>query len=283
MSKYPPRTIHLSSKYADTNYDTMNPQSGKCSFQLNKPIYVPQEYEIHLSVISANIPYSFYGIPNPIIIRMIQNSSDIIYATIPAGNWSANDIAGFLTASSITCTFVPQTGKFTFANSGLVINTFPSITGNSSSSTIVLATLGLLTAKSISASSSLISDCTPDIFGTRYVNILSTLATESITAGTTTVSSGVLASIPINTSPGNFINFMPNNLVRNTLKESSITNFDITLCDSNMVPLLLNNVSWEMDILVEVFIPFGINQTYNEAPSGDLFSSVRNYNPLRLI
>lgn len=272
MSGWNPRTLHMSSKYANITYDA---NMTKVGFQLNRPLTVPESYELHISVLSACIPYSFYGIPNP--VPFIANGTSY---TLPAGNWSATDIATKLSTAwnaFMTVTFVSQTGLFNFKNN---TGTAVVITHSATSPLLGLSTT---LDTSVPANSSVNSSYFPDIFGTRFVNIVSSLNTDCITAGTVTSGSGALLSIPVNTSPNGFIVYTPNNLVRHKLKETSISNFDITLCDSNMQPLNMNGCSWEIDLLAECVIPVGENQIYSDAPNGmDLFSSVKGYHPRKL-
>jgi hypothetical protein len=258
-----PRTVHCSSKYASINYDTT---MTKCNFQLNRPISIPQEYELHISVLSACIPFSFYGIPATTITYTVGGTNN--NWSIMAGNWSGTDLATLLTTSAITVKFIQQTGLFQFT---------------AGSSTVVLPIsplLGITSPITLTASQSKYAQAMPDIAGTRFINILSSLNTDCITTGTTTGGSGVLLSIPVSAAPNNFIIFAPQNLVRNKLKESYVSNFDITICDSNMTPLNMNGIAWELDLLVEVLIPN--DQPYNEAPVGDLFNATRMYNPRKI-
>ena len=258
-----PRTIHCSSKYAKFNYDTT---MTKCNFQLNVPISIPQEYELHVSVLTANIPYSFYAIPATSITYTVGGTNNTW--NIPAGNWSGTDLATILTTSNITVKFILQTGLFQFT---------------AGSSTVVLpvsSLLGITSALTLTTSQTKYSQQMPDIAGTRFIHILSSLNTDCITTGTIPIGAGVLSSIPVSASPNNFIIFQPNNLVRNKLRESYITNFDITLCDSNMNPLNMNNAAWEIQLLVEVTVPDG--KPYNEAPMGDLFNASAMYHPRKI-
>ena len=258
-----PRTIHCSSKYAEFNYDTT---MTKCNFQLNVPITVPQEYELHVSVLLANIPFSFYSVPATTITYTVGGVNNTW--TIPAGNWSGTDIATLLTNAYVQVTFVTQTGLFNFkALTGTVVLPISTL-------------LGINAPLSISAGATKVAQQMPDIAGTRFVHILSSLNTDCITTGTTPIGSGVLASVPINAPPNNFIIFQPNNLVKNKLRESYITNFDITLVDSNMNPLNMNNVAWEIVLLVEIVIPN--DKAFNASPTGDLFNAVATYHPRKI-
>ena len=258
-----PRTVHCASKYANAVADVTN--RGKCTFVLNRPLTVPPEYEMHVSVLSATIPFSFYSIPSSVAFQFVAGA---VWATISPGNWSATDIANLLTvAGTINVTYVWETGLFSFKNNSASAFTLP-----------INNILGTLNTKVVAPGATVVGDIIPDIAGTRFINILSTLNTQCITTGTTSAGSGVLISLPVNCAPNGFIQFAPQNLVRNKLSETYINTFDITICDSNMQPLNLHGCDFELDLLVETVIPIGENPKYNEAPVQDsLFDSVRNY------
>ena len=274
-SSFAPRTIHCASKYATVNYDqTMT----KCNFQLNRPITVPQEYEVHISVLSASIPFSFYSVPAFTLTYAAGRSVSVV-----AGNWSGTDLAGLLTlAGTMAVTFTVQTGLFKFTNNSGAPITISAGSFSNTTASAPLSILGFLAAKTVGAGASVYSDYFPDIAGTRFINILSSLNTEAITTGTVTGGSGVLISLPVNVLPNQFIVFQPQNLVRNKLKEAYVSNFDITICDTSMAPLNLNNVAWELDLLIEVYIPPDLSPIYNEAPYGDLFNAAKAYHPRRV-
>ena len=268
-SKFPPRTVHLSSRYADAKY-TPN-DTNKCNFQLNTQVTVPPEYVLQVSVLSASIPQSYYNIPS-LTILTFTNGAVSQPVNINPGNYSGTDIATIIDAqipTYITVTFSNQTGKFTFT--GTVANT----------SFVIPASplLGTSVSHTINNAQTVYSDYIPDLAGTRYINIVSSLNTESLTAGTAPLGSGVLASIPASVPFGQFITYIPNNLVRNQLKESYISYFDISICDSDLNLLSLNNVNWEIVLLIEVVIPPGQSPIYNASPNGDLLNAVRTYHP----
>jgi hypothetical protein len=259
-----PRTIHCSSKYASINWDS---NMTKCTFQLNRPLNVPSEYELCVSVLSASIPYSYYSIPTT-AVTYVKNAATVNWATIPQGNWSGSDIAAKLTNSDVTVTFVNQTGLFSFVNNN------PTYTLTIAPSAI----LGIRTNLAVAVGATGYSQYFPDISGTRFINILSSLNTECLTTGTMPQGTGALLSLPVNCAPNGFIIYTPQNLVTNRLKESYISQFDITICDSDMQPLNLNGVAWEIDILVTVIIPPNLPPEYNQAPLGlDLFGAQNGY------
>ena len=260
MPSFTPKTIHLSSKYANSFGDGTK---GKCTFQLSKPINIPGEYEVHLAVLSAVIPVSWYGVPQTTITYILNgvNTNWII----PAGNWSSADMVVKLTNTNVLVTFTTQTGLFTFKNLSNYSLTIP--INN------ILGTTSAKVLASINASAN--SDVFPDLFGTRFVNITSSINTENITAGTVPAGSGIISSIPVNVAPGSFITFGPSNLVQNKLRETSLQDIDITLCDSSMTQLNMNGCDWEIDLILSVIT--NDSKDYTETPQGNLFAATHEY------
>lgn len=262
--QFPPRTIHLSSKYASQYFDT---QKTKCGFQLSRPITVPSEYELHIALLSASIPFSFYSIPATTLTYLI-GAVVTPWVQILAGNWSVIDLVNLLTVANITVTFTTQTGLFTFRNNNAGTITLPAS-----------PLLGTTTSKVLAPNASVNSDIFPDIAGTRFINILSSLNTDCLTAGTTPAGSGVLSSVPVSAINNQFIIYQPNNLVQNRLKETNINNIDITICDSNMNPLNMNGCDWEIDLIITVLEE---EPTSKVSQDEDLFSTAAMYNPKKI-
>lgn len=265
------RTIHLASNFATLNYDkTMT----RCLFQLSKPIVIPEEYSLEISVLSASIPYTYYGIPNPITVN-IQRAINGVFednnVIIPSGNWSVYDIATMLTIPGIiTVSFVPQKGLFLFQNADATSRTVE-IYG-------AVPMLGLSEAITTTTVQGVYAPNIPNVSGTRYVLVQSSLKTDTISAGTIPQYSGVLCAVPVNARPNELIVYQPNHPVRNIMKESSISSIEITMTDSDGQPLSFLGSPWELDLLVSIEIPPGETQSYNEDPrGGNIFGIHKGY------
>ena len=270
---FSPRTIHLSSKYATYNYDT---NMTKCSFQLSRPISIPQQYQLSVGVISACIPSTFYAIPAPVQLQYNIGAGLVNWVLIPAGNWSTADFTqatGTVPASparlsnaSVTVTYTQETGLFTFTALAPYNVTIP-----------ISPILGTTATHLIPSGTSVAGDTFPQIGGTLYINVLSSLNTDCITSGSTPGGSGVLVSIPVTCMNNSVINYLPSNIVKSVLKENSLSSLEITLCDDNLTPLNMNGVPWAMDLYIECGIP-NKDHEFNQTPVVDLFSAVRSYN-----
>ena len=118
--------------------------------------------------------------------------------SLVAGNWSTSDIiaACSATIATITASFSTQTGKFTITN------------GTAHSITIPPNSIfGFSANHIVAATGSAISDYIPDISGTRYLNLISSINTDNITGGSVPLGPGVFCSIPVSSTPGQFILF----------------------------------------------------------------------------
>ena len=286
---FAPRTIHLSSKYVTSQnitYDPTNSYPIKYAFQLSQAITLPQEYELFVSVLSASVPYTWYGVNytnigyvknNNIMPWGSYNKTNNLYSgNIPAGNYSPTDLINLMggnlqTANvDINISFSTITGLFTFtniSNGNISLNPSP----------IFGITQSGLTLNGINSTAT--AQTFPEIFGTRYINIVSSLATNNITAGVAPKGGGsVLLAFPVSNVPFNLISITPNNLLKNRLKESTINCIEISICDSNLTPLNLNSAAFEIDLLVECVIPPSMPQNYSEEPQGiSIYALNRNY------
>jgi hypothetical protein len=111
--------IHLNSKFAKT---FNNLYYSDVNFETNL-IQVDDNYSIHLSVINASIPYSFYNINttnNKLTFHeYISETSRGLTLYIEEGNYTAYQLATYLSQNlpNTTVSYNSITNKFTFTNS----------------------------------------------------------------------------------------------------------------------------------------------------------------------
>ena len=110
--------IHLNSKFAKT---FNNLYYSDVDFETNL-IQVDDRYSIHLSVINASIPYSFYNINttnNKLTFHeYISGTSRGLTLYIEEGNYTAYQLATYLSQNlpNTTVSYNSITNKFTFTN-----------------------------------------------------------------------------------------------------------------------------------------------------------------------
>ena len=80
-------------------------------------IEVPSDYSLHLSVLSASIPYSFYNVNNNNNTFILKIGSNTYTYTLRTGNFSINDFLLELqsTITLLTTTYDKIKSKFTFS------------------------------------------------------------------------------------------------------------------------------------------------------------------------
>lgn len=252
-AQWTPRTAYLSSKYATATF------VGGARFQLQQPIAIPDEYELYVSVVSASIPFSFYSIPASVVTYTINGST--VNLSIPAGNWSASDLCGYLTDSNVSTIYTTQTGFFTM----------------SSQTAITLSASNLFGINTPTTGTSITSTVIPDIAGTRFINILTNLGTDFIGAGSVP-NAPVLASIPVSVGPNYLNTYLPGVTPRLRIKSNSINALQVHLTDDDLNPLNLNGGQWAMTLYFEISPGPDTPAMFSEAPKGmNLFEATRNY------
>ena len=108
----PSRPIHLNSKYATYT-------DSKYIFRLDTAIMREENHLMLISLVSGNIPHSYYNInSNNNIIYYIENSTTKTL-TITSKNYNVNDLVSYLNSNwtNFTTTYTISTNKYTFANS----------------------------------------------------------------------------------------------------------------------------------------------------------------------
>ena len=274
------RSIHLSSKYA-TSVDSTN---TRYTFQLSQGISIPQEYEMFVSVLSVSIPISWYAVPSQpmtytkagVATNWGTYSGSTFSGVLGAGNYAPSDIITAMSGTSgsvdIGMSFSSITGLFTFKNQSASSITIPAY-----------SILGITSPITIAAGASSAAQSLPDIYGTRYVNIVSNLPTNNVTAGVVPKAGGsVLLAVPVNGQQFTMLAYTPNQLLKNRLANTTLNSIEIVLCDSNLAALQLNNSTFEIDLLVECVIPPNLPQTYNSEPNGlSIYALNRDYHGMR--
>ena len=262
-----PKVLHLSSSNARFIPNSLMMSSA--TFQLNKPITVPQNYQMFISCISAVIPFSFWSISTAIVIPFTYGVSNTARnLTIPSGNQSASQVATALTdvTSGLTVSYSAATGVFTFSAGATNSITFPAQAVNSligvSTSGLTIATNGQSQAIGV-----------PQIAGPRAVEVNTSIPLDTTTAGSGTAQT--LCYIPVDTNPNNYIVYKPYNWVKQIAKTNNFQEITVSLCDENGAALDMKGANWSVDICLELCTPPDmVNKDFTEMPAGgDLFSA----------
>ena len=258
-AQWTPRTCYISSKYATAVYNSTFNSSAR--FQLQQPISVPDDYELYVSVVSASIPFSFYAVPASVVTYTLNGTA--VNLSIPAGNWSATDLAGYLTDSNVSTSYSTQTGFFTMTCGSAV--------------TVSPSTLFGITAATTGTSIS--SAVIPDIAGTRFINVLTNLGTDFVGAGSLP-NAPVLASIPVSVAPNYLNTYLPGAPPKLRIKTNTLSSLDVQLTDDDLNLLNLNGGQWALTLFFEIMPGPDSPSVFSEAPRGmNLFDATSGKYP----
>ena len=196
--------IHLNSKFA-TNY--YNNSFSNCDFYL-PVIEIPPQHHIYISVILANIPYSFYNIDNNNNILYYYVDSNLNTVIITPGNYNAYQIATYLqnNMQGFKVYYNNISNKFTFENSISPFSfnstsTCLEILGFKSTDNAIFrqSSAGLLTSNWVANMQSKHCICVQINYQTGNLNISNKLTNN------------ILASIPISGQPYSMITYRNSN------------------------------------------------------------------------
>jgi hypothetical protein len=228
---------------------------------------------MHISCISAVIPYSFWSIPTAVSIPFTYGSTNTSASlTIPAGNYSAVALNTFLTnaASGLTCTYNVSLGVFQFTTGATHQVTFPPQAAN--------LLIGIpQSGVTIALSSSYTAPLAPVILGTKSICVNTDIPLDTVSAGTGNAQT--LCFIPVDTEPNDLIVYKPGQgiPIRQICKTNYISAITVTLMDESGKPLDFKGVPWAVDLCFELLTPPDMEgKSFTEAvEGGSLFDASR--------
>ena len=235
--------LHLSSTFADKIYSN---NIADVEFFL-PTIEIPSQYHIHLNVVHASIPFTFYNVNsrNNVLNYIVNNISYSLIIT--QGNHNINSMKLFLTSNLIgfTIGYDFTTNKFTFTNTN---NYGFSFLDTSS----CLALLGFFPTQTIvSNGNSLTSTRTVNLNPIRCICVGTNLNTSNISVNSKN-KNNVICSIPITTQPNSIINYFNSNNFKINTYANFINCIQIKLMDQDGNLLDLNGANWSMTIQFDI-------------------------------
>jgi hypothetical protein len=232
-------------------------------YKISPTIEVQDGYHLHLSLHSAEIPYSFYSITeNNNIFSFTESENDYItniQATIrleiPFGNYSIRELLlEIQTLANVarsqffntvyTLSYSGITNKITMTTSVDI-----GVTVHFEDPNSIAINLGFERVEStFDWDSPLISTTSCQVFNIhnlyfsvsniKFVSNLNVLASEA-------VYSSILAKIPVNSEPLGVIYFEPQNMISNKVSSNKIEMLHVSLRDSENNLINLNGLHWE--------------------------------------
>ena len=255
--------LHIRSKDAVQKSDGFN---TNFDVNLTNAIIANDNEEIHISIMSAEIPYSFYNISSDLENNtLVYDDTNTI--TFTNQDYDIDELVAFFEANTafkaiFTTTYNTQTNKITFTNTTGVTHKI-----NLSLSTInkEIGFGAIASDRSITASSTLTSDHVCNLATVHSIfiksslssaNVLSTRAGNSTTLQKISVDVNSLGIIYMNQSDYRQVSI---------IQVPVIDHITFSVTDQNNNLLQLNNCNFEISILFEIYPKYNelLNQRRN--------------------
>lgn len=233
--------INLNSKFA-TNY--INGSNCNCSFDLPS-VRIPNEHHIHVSVINAIIPYSFYNInlSNNMLIYIIGGVSYTL--NIIVGNYNAIQLANYLTANmnGFTVSYNSIQNKYTFTHAS---QNFTLVSISS-----LLKTIGFYNKDNVSVNFKLFSSFCANLQSIQCIHIKSNFMTGNINSSDIYIQD-TLCTIPVNSAPNSNIVYQNTDKFTTNLYSSILNDIVIKIVNQDNAILDLNGLDWSITLQLDI-------------------------------
>ncbi|NDB58356.1 hypothetical protein EB001_07910 [bacterium] len=245
--------IYINSKHADVIIDATN---SNCIYYLPY-IKASTGHYIHLSLVNATIPYSFYNInqsnsilqyiqKDPITLAIISS----VYIYIPYGNYNANQMVTWLNTNipSLKTTYSTISNKFYMINTLGNIFLFNIAGGN------CFEPLGL-SATNQQANTSIVNE----LYSPNAINLATIRCINIVTnynSGNVSIleenNFTTLASVPVVAQPNSLIFYENTNNFRSNLFIGEFNNISIRLTDQDGNKLDFNGQFYNMTLQIDI-------------------------------
>jgi hypothetical protein len=233
--------LHLSSNFADKICSNNNADT---EFYLPL-IEIPSQYHLHINVVHASIPFTFYNInsSNNVLNYSIEGTN---YSFIIAqGNYNVVNLKDYLMSNlpGFIITYSPITNKYTFTQDYYGFSFLNTST--------CLNILGFSQQTITSNGTSLTSTQSVNLNPIRCVCICSDLPSSNISLNSKN-KNNILCSIPITTQPNSIITYLNHNNFKINTYANVLSSIRIQLMDQDGNLLNLNGTNWSMTIQFDV-------------------------------
>jgi hypothetical protein len=254
QSRLPKRStiLHVRSKDADLN-GTLNTD---INILLKAPITTAPTEVCVISVVSAEIPYSFYNISSNLGNNILHY--DATSYDLGSSNYDINRLVSVLnTGLPLDVTWSKYTFKITFTN-----NTESSVTIKFSENPKLAQVLGFKPLnQTISVSGSISSDGIIDLATIHSVFIKSNISTGNVLS-TRLGNSSILQKVSCDVNFGGIIYQDSDDHIQRTITTANIIDsINLKLTDQNNITLDMNGVNYELAILFSIY-----NQNVDSVP-----------------
>lgn len=222
-------------------------------FYLNDIIQTIPNHAIAVSLLDAEIPFSFYQVnsKNNVLSGTIGDST--FSFTISAGNYNVEELIAVLnqefTSASLTCvlTYSAITNAITFTSTGnaLALN----------STSTALGLVGFSADKTLSGTSTLVSTQGVNLFPIRnlYIKLQNLNIRNSYNKGT----SKIIAKIPIDVKPNGYVFYTAHSNISSYILDPLIDTIELIICDEEENEVDFNSIEFSLSLglVFDKFIP----------------------------
>jgi hypothetical protein len=248
--------VHIRSKdCTEINGD----KNSNFVFNLNEDISVSENDECHISVTSAEMPYSFYNISSDIgNDTLVYEKADTTFETLVLTNQNYNINQLITKLNSITsftdcytATYDTQKMKITITNNTITNKT---IKFSDSNMNKVIGWNEEQTDLIIAPSASITSTGVINLATIHSLLIHSNISTGNVVSTKSMGNSTILQKVSVDTNSG-YIIYLNNNDFRQitVTNQQSISNIEITITDQNRQDINFNSINLEMSLQFAIF------------------------------
>lgn len=242
------------------NKDCLNLTTGfntHIQVELKEPLERMTGHKFHISLSSAEIPYVWYNISSYLVNNKIEisDSSGDVVITLSDGNYDIFDLINDLNANAsfpFSTLFDSKTYKVTFTNASVDTKT---IRFDLESSKGMAKILGFSeTMKTVNSSASVTSEGVVNMRPIHSLYLHSNLAASNVITSQFGAIENIIDKIPLGeVGPSQIITYDPYETAPFTsiIVIDSINIFELSLRDQNNRLLQLNDVSYEISLLIE--------------------------------
>jgi hypothetical protein len=233
--------LHLSSNFADKIYSNNNAYT---EFYLPL-IEIPSQYHLHVNVVHASIPFTFYNINSSNNVLNYSIGGTNYSFIIAQGNYNVVNLKDYLMSNlpGFIITYSPITNKYTFTQNYYGFSFLNTST--------CLNILGFSQQTITSNGTSLTSTQSVNLNPIRCVCICSDLPSSNISLNSKN-KNNILCSIPITTQPNSIITYLNHNNFKINTYANVLSSIRIQLMDQDGNLLNLNGTNWSMTIQFDV-------------------------------
>jgi len=209
-------------------------------------IEVPSDYTLHLSVLSASIPYSFYNVNSSNNRLLLQIGANLYTFILNTGNYSIND---FLTElrnklGFMTITYDKIKSKLSF--------TYPTSNFSFIPASTCLELLGFTSLSNLTSfNNTLTSENCVNLQSYHCICVGTNFISNSINA-VDQKNPTILCSIPITTAPNSMISYINPSNYKINIFSSMFSSINIKILNQNGEPIDLNGCHWSMTLQLDV-------------------------------